>query len=327
GTGTMAVMEGRVWGDKKALPANAFTRKGYVFSGWAKSATGAKEFEDESTYNITSKNGVTFTIYAVWQNENSITANDEAAEEETTAIAVNPLPSWVVGTFYGICYADDWPNGIEIKVAASGAVTATIVDVDAPLRVAVEATNVYRDGENFCFDFSQSQANGDHSSGHVIIAKSLIDEAAQTPLGYLSGTEEGEDEDGDPYNYEWTAYQDAYVAKPAGVVLPTFAASDSTLQIPVNEPLDGTLTLKFGANGVVAPAWSGDGKFAMFAAHMTPVLVTDDFVHAYVWVMGYDKAADEAIGSNIYLLIPVSANGTAKASDVDADIEYVVFGD
>ncbi|MBQ4440056.1 MAG: putative Ig domain-containing protein [Kiritimatiellae bacterium] len=256
------------------------------------------------------------TSYTVWFKK----AGEDSA---TVTMRTKSLPSWVVGTFYGICYVDDWPNGIEIKVAASGAVTATIVDVDAPFRV--KATNVYRDGENFCFDFSQSQANGDHSSGHVIISKSLIDEADQTPLGYLSGTEEGEDEDGDPYNCEWIAYQDAYVAKPAGVVLPTFAASDSTLQIPVNEPLDGTLTLKFGANGVVTPAWSGDGKFAMFAAHMTPVLVTDDVVHAYVWVMGYNRADDEAIGFNVELWIPVS-NGAANASDVDADIEYFVFG-
>lgn len=258
------------------------------------------------------------TSYTVWFKK----AGEESA---TVTMRTKPLPSWVMGTFYGICYVDDWPNGIEIKVAASGAVTATIVDVDA--RLTVKATNVYRDGENFCFDFSQSQANGDHSSGHVIISKSLIDEVAQTPLGCLSGTEEGEDEDGDPYNCEWIAYQDAYVAKPAGVVLPTFAASDSTLQIPVNEPLYGTLTLKFGANGAVTPTWNGDGGFKMLASHMTPILVTDDVVHAYVWVMGYNSAYDEAIGFNVKLQIPVSANGTANASEVDADIEYAIFGD
>ena len=51
----------------KNLTANAFAKTGYVFSGWTTSATGKVVYTDEqSVKNLTTANGATITLYAVW---------------------------------------------------------------------------------------------------------------------------------------------------------------------------------------------------------------------------------------------------------------------
>ena len=51
----------------KMLTPNSFTRTGYTFSGWAASADGALIYSDgQSISNLTSVNGATVTLYAVW---------------------------------------------------------------------------------------------------------------------------------------------------------------------------------------------------------------------------------------------------------------------
>lgn len=272
-------------------------------------------------------------------------------EEATTAITVKALPSWLVGTFYGFANVQgvdknedgdpnwpdeddywEWPNAIEVNVAASGAVTATILDPDST-RITLKTTNVYRTGDSFRFDFTNSLANGEHSTGSVTISRIWMDDDEKAPLGYLHGTETGVDEDEDLFEAEWTAYQDAYTVKPVGVTLPTFAASDSTLTIDVDDvystelgtgPLDGELTLRFAPNGAVTPTWRGDTVFTMVAAHMTPITVIDGFTHAKVWVMGYDRDNDEAIGLSINLLIP-NTGAPVKASEVNPRFETVIL--
>ena len=68
GTGTMA-NESFVYGTPKALTLNAFTRTGYTFVGWAKSASAtASVYDDgESVSNLTTTSGGTVNLYAVWQ--------------------------------------------------------------------------------------------------------------------------------------------------------------------------------------------------------------------------------------------------------------------
>ena len=75
GTGTMSD-ETFTYDQSKALTSNKFTRKGYTFSGWAKSADGAKAYDNgQSVKNLASSG--TATLYAVW------TAN-------TYSVAFNP---------------------------------------------------------------------------------------------------------------------------------------------------------------------------------------------------------------------------------------------
>ena len=69
GSGTMATAS-FTYGTAKSLTANAFTRSGYVFEGWATSASGAKVYSDkQSVLNLTTVVGGTVNLYAVWQED------------------------------------------------------------------------------------------------------------------------------------------------------------------------------------------------------------------------------------------------------------------
>ena len=66
GTGSMA-NQSFTYGTEKALTANAFTRTGYMFQGWATSAGGAKMYNDkQSVSNLTTTVGTTVNLYAKW---------------------------------------------------------------------------------------------------------------------------------------------------------------------------------------------------------------------------------------------------------------------
>ena len=66
GTGTMADQT-MTYDQSAALRANAFTRTGYTFTGWATSAGGAVAYADgASVKNLASAQGATVTLYAVW---------------------------------------------------------------------------------------------------------------------------------------------------------------------------------------------------------------------------------------------------------------------
>ena len=68
GTGSMA-NESFVYGTAKALTLNTFTRTGYIFIGWAKSASATTTAYDDgqSVSNLTTTSGGTVNLYAVWQ--------------------------------------------------------------------------------------------------------------------------------------------------------------------------------------------------------------------------------------------------------------------
>lgn len=69
GSGTMA-NESFTYGTAKALTANAFTREGYTFQGWATSASGSKAYNDkQSVSNLATTSGAVVNLYAVWDYE------------------------------------------------------------------------------------------------------------------------------------------------------------------------------------------------------------------------------------------------------------------
>ena len=66
GTGTM-LDEVFAIGVAKALTANAFTRDGYAFEGWATSAGGTKVYSDKQSVSDLTTPGATVNLYAVWK--------------------------------------------------------------------------------------------------------------------------------------------------------------------------------------------------------------------------------------------------------------------
>ncbi len=66
-TGTSMSNQSFTYGTAQNLSANTFARTGYTFSGWATTAEGSKAYDDAaSVSNLTSTNGGTYTLYAVW---------------------------------------------------------------------------------------------------------------------------------------------------------------------------------------------------------------------------------------------------------------------
>ena len=66
GSGSMS-NEGFTYDAAKALTANAFTRTGYIFGGWATSAGGAKVYDNgQSVSNLTATANGTVNLYAKW---------------------------------------------------------------------------------------------------------------------------------------------------------------------------------------------------------------------------------------------------------------------
>ena len=96
GTGTMS-NESFTYGTAQALTANAFTRTGYSFQGWAPSASGSKVYNDkQSVSNLTETAGAVVNLYAVWKAQLYMVIN---------------LSSGSSSTSYPISYLDAVPDG------------------------------------------------------------------------------------------------------------------------------------------------------------------------------------------------------------------------
>ena len=65
------------------LPANAFTKTGYTFAGWATSEDGKVSYEDgEEVSNLTTENNGTATLYAKWTpNQYTVTLDKQTSAE------------------------------------------------------------------------------------------------------------------------------------------------------------------------------------------------------------------------------------------------------
>ena len=118
------------YGTSQQLTANAFSRTGYTFLGWATTnRADTEEFKDgQSVINLTAVNGATVTLYAVWQvNSYTVTFNTDggSAVQSLTVVyngkATKPAsdPEKVGYTFKG------WFEG-EVEYDFDNAVTADI---------------------------------------------------------------------------------------------------------------------------------------------------------------------------------------------------------
>ena len=86
GSGTMANTTNCYYDNTYTLRSNAFTKTGYTFQGWAKSASGAKVYDNgESVSKLTATNGGTVTLYAVWQPKTYI-VNYQITKDGTTTV-------------------------------------------------------------------------------------------------------------------------------------------------------------------------------------------------------------------------------------------------
>ena len=216
---------------------------------------------------------------------------------------------------------------MKAKISTSGKVELTLVDCDGSTRIA-EVTSLYSTGEDFCFDFSFNSAY-EQSGGTCYI--SMLDVGLDHYMGVISGNESGFDEYNEYFDGYWYAYQDAYTSTISGLLAPKFG-SDNKLELSIDE--DGSVTLTFGANGIVTVSEPGH-NVDWADAHLLPIGYDSDMrvVTASLWLMGYepyyvdpwwDEDQGMSFGAELILSIPVSADGTAKASEIA--VEDVIPG-
>ncbi len=81
--GSMSDMPALTYGVAFNLPANAFTKTGYTFAGWATSADGEVVYRDEAEVsNLTTENNGTATLYAKWTpNQYTVTLDKQTSAE------------------------------------------------------------------------------------------------------------------------------------------------------------------------------------------------------------------------------------------------------
>ena len=85
GSGTMADQP-MTYGESYPLNANAFTKTGYHFTGWAKTSTGAVSFSDGETVKNLKSTAGEFPLYAVWvANDYQVKFNGNGATSGTMA--------------------------------------------------------------------------------------------------------------------------------------------------------------------------------------------------------------------------------------------------
>lgn len=101
-----------VYGESKALTSNGFSRTGYTFLGWStnSSASSATYTNSQSVINLSSVNGATITLYAIWKvNSYTLSLNANGGSVSPTSMTIPygshygslPTPSRSGYTFNG----------------------------------------------------------------------------------------------------------------------------------------------------------------------------------------------------------------------------------
>ena len=130
------------YGAAKALTANGFAKRGYTFSGWATSAEGTVIYSDgQSVSNLTSVNGATVTLYAVWTPVYSLsvasgTGSGSYKAGTWVSITADAAPSGKV--------FDRWASsgGGTFKDASNASTTFAMPDHDVTLTAAYRDAHV-----------------------------------------------------------------------------------------------------------------------------------------------------------------------------------------
>ena len=294
-----------------------------------------------------------------YKGSDSYSGNYSYSTEAIIPFTVYPLPSWVVGKFYGWhdCFGlngDDEDQNQYSQAAAQfweNPDDSPYVCWECPalweITVAKDGkvTMLYR--EVGFSDTSYSQLCKD-TQGNYRIADFLwsnhveweeyydwkIEKIDGVNLGYITGKTRGVDDGPDPfvsYNY---AYQNAYAAKPQGLPLPVFDKSNASRSLQVHAQSNrcpwkqeyGVLTLTFGANGTVTPKWTGETAYTMLDAHLTPYGIIGNVVHAKLAILGLTYSREYGGFDLVYdLEIPCDNSGNASASNIIFNLEKVII--
>ena len=134
------------YGSTYTLTANAFVRTGYNFVGWATSENGTVAYSDRaSVSNLTSTNGASFNLYAVWEIQSfkvSVNINDTTKGSVSgtgtyhygDSVTLTAIPSSALNRFVW------WESADGQMLSTSSIYTIDFLTADITLR-AIFASN------------------------------------------------------------------------------------------------------------------------------------------------------------------------------------------
>ncbi|MBQ2625524.1 MAG: InlB B-repeat-containing protein [Kiritimatiellae bacterium] len=206
GAGTME-NESFTYDVAKALTANAFTRTGYAYQGWATTAAGSKVYSDKQTVsNLTAAANGTVNLYAVWQantyavkfNANGGTgtmANESFTYDAAKALTANAFTRTGY-TYQGWATSADWDAAYANKqtvsnltATANGTVNLYAVWTANPYTVTFNAnggTGAAMASQGFTYGTAQNLSNGSYTrTGYTFLGWSTNPQA--TSAAYADG--------------------------------------------------------------------------------------------------------------------------------------------
>ncbi|MBP5510039.1 MAG: InlB B-repeat-containing protein [Kiritimatiellae bacterium] len=206
GAGTMA-SQGFTYDVAKSLTANAFTRTGYAYQGWATSASGSKVYSDKQTVsNLTAAANGTVNLYAVWKangytvkfNANGgagTMANESFTYDAAKALTANAFTrtgytyqGWATSADGDAAYANKQTVS-NLTAAANGTVNLYAVWTANPYTVTFNAnggTGAAMASQGFTYGTAQNLSNGSYTrTGYTFLGWSTNPQA--TSATYANG--------------------------------------------------------------------------------------------------------------------------------------------
>ena len=234
GTGNMGDMT-FTYGTAQNLSANAFTRTGYTFDGWATDLkTTEKVYEDgESVSNLSKENGGRVTLYAVWK-ANTYTI---AYEGDGVNIASES------GTFgSAITLKDPTRPGFIFLGWYIGSNTETLYRGSVSVGMLASAAGVENQNGETITLIAKWQA----AEGALTVTIVHADESQQT-IGVTSGKHLSKAEINVPKGYDYT-YATYHIGSAQGAVFDFGQEinNDMTLYVAKAEHITYNITLKYG---------------------------------------------------------------------------------
>lgn len=204
-TGSMSPQSFR-YDELKELTGNGFTRTGYIFQGWAKSAdSSTAEYQNqEQVSNLTDVDHDTVTLYAVWKPEEYLVSfNIEPATDgqngdtgyirlsggsgtpmstspakikhgELVTFTVDPAEGWEVKNWTGAM--ENSSNSKQATLTVTSPVTVTVTLKLKPVKSWKELKNAVKiapSGSTILVDGTITATNATENFGEIVINKNL----------------------------------------------------------------------------------------------------------------------------------------------------------
>ena len=168
------------------LTANAFSRTGYTFDGWATSSTGSKAYDNQGDISATSGSKGNVTLYARWKaNTYTVTLNQQSGtggSGSVTATYAAGMPSITVPTRTGYTFQGYYTgaNGAGTKYYNANGTSAKNWD-----KTAATTLYAYWTANTYTVTLNQQSGTGGSGSVTATYAAAMPSMTIPTRTGYV----------------------------------------------------------------------------------------------------------------------------------------------